>query len=317
MSCKRCLSNPVITLQSGKSLCKSCFTRYFEKKVNRTIREHKLIEKDDKIAVAISGGKDSLTVLSLLYNIALRKRDVEIFAILIDEGIKGYRDKTMLDAEEFCKKNGIKLHVFRYEDELGASLDIIIKKTGITGCTVCGVMRRYMLNVAARKLGAAKLATGHNLDDEAQSVMMNYLRNNMDVGARLGPITGIKRDKQFIRRIKPLYFMTEKETTVYAFLKGFLGKYAECPYADQSYRNDVRDMLNEFEQKHPGTKSAIIASFMEILPELKEKYGKESSKINHCPKCEEPTSGIICKRCQLVDEIKSKLKAFKAARIFA
>ena len=154
---------------------------------------------------------------------------------------------------------------------------------------------------------ATKLATGHNLDDEAQSVLMNYLRNQIEVGARLGPITGIKRDKQFIRRIKPLYFMTEKEVTAYSFLKNLLGNYNECPYADQSYRNDVRDLLNEFEQKHPGTKSAIIASFMEILPDLKEKYGKESAKINYCHKCGEPTSGIICKRCQLVDQIREKI----------
>ena len=259
------------------------------------------------MAIAVSGGKDSLTILSILHNLSLRKKDFEVFAILIDEGISGYRDKTRIDAEEFCKKNDIKLNVFSYKGELGAPLDEIIKKTGISGCTVCGIMRRSMLNIAARKLGATKLATGHNLDDEAQSVLMNYMRNNMEVTARLGPITGIKRDKQFIRRIKPLYFMPEKEVTAYSFLKELLGKYSECPYADQSYRNDVRDLLNDFEQKHPGTKYAIIASFMEILPTLKEKYAQESGKINHCPKCEEPTSGIICKRCQLVAQIKEKL----------
>jgi len=306
MACKRCKLKPVITLQSGDRLCKSDFIRYFEKKVKRTITEFKLIEKDDRMAVAISGGKDSLAVLSILHNIALRMRK-RVFAILIDEGIKGYREKTMKDAKSFCKKQGIPLHVFSYKKEFGATLDQIIKKTGLNGCTVCGIMRRYMLNHAARKLKATKLATGHNLDDESQSVLMNYLRNNMQVSARLGPITGIRRDRKFIRRIKPLYFMSEKEVTAYSLLKGLLGEYNECPYASHSYRNDVRDMLNNFEKNHPGTKSAIISSFIEILPLLKQKYSQEPGKINYCHKCEEPTSGIICKKCQLVEKIRKKL----------
>lgn len=308
MLCKRCSENPVITLQSGKSLCKVCYLRYFEKKVRKTVRDYKLVEKNDIIAVAISGGKDSLSVLSILENVALRMRDVKIFAILIDEGIKGYRDKTIIDAKSFCKKNKIQLRIFSYQKELGATLDEIIKKTNISGCTVCGVMRRYMLNLAARKLKATKLATGHNLDDESQSILMNYFRNQLDIAARLGPITGVKRDGHFIRRIKPLYFMTEKEVTAYAFLKGLLGKYGECPYATFSYRNDVRDMVNEFENKHPGTKSAIIASYLELLPLLKDKYSKVPGKISHCSRCDEPTSGIICQHCKMVDEIKSKLK---------
>jgi len=308
MGCNQCKTHPVIELQSGNKSCKNCFIKYFEKKVRRTIGEYDLIKSKERIAVAVSGGKDSLTVLSILNSMASQRRNIEIFAILIDEGIKDYREKTVKDAKEFCKKNKIKLHIFSYKKEFGADLDTIIKKSKINGCSVCGVMRRYMLNHAARKLKATKLATGHNMDDEAQSVMMNYMKNNLQISARMGPITGIKEDEQFVKRIKPLYFMTEKEVTAYSFLKGLLSSYQECPYAKQSYRNDVRDMINEFEKIHPGTKYSIIASFMELLPLLRERYKNEQGRISHCPKCDEPTSGIICQYCKMVDEIKLKLK---------
>ncbi|RME54449.1 TIGR00269 family protein [Candidatus Woesearchaeota archaeon] len=299
MSCKNCNLKPVHQLTSGVKLCRSCFIKYFEKKVRKTVRVHKLIQKKDKVCVAISGGKDSLTVLNILKDF----NTIEVFALLIDEGIKGYREHTIKDAREFCEKNNIPLHIVSFKEELGYTLDEMIKILNMKPCTVCGVFRRYLLNKASRELNATKLATGHNMDDEAQSIIMNQFKRKLDISARLGPITGVKDDPRFIRRIKPLYMMSEKEVGIYAFLKGLMRGFNECPYENESFRSDVRDMLNDFEQKYHGTKNNIINSFLEILPLLKAKY-RSSKEIKECSICKEPCTSEICKAC----ELKLKLK---------
>ena len=209
-------------------------------------------------------------MLYLLNKLKDRKR-FKIEALLIDEGIKGYRDLSIKDARRFCKDLNVKLNIVPYEREFEYSLDKIIKKLKIKPCSVCGVFRRYLLNKYARELKFDKLATGHNLDDEVQTILMNQFRNNPEVSARLGPITGIEDNEKFVRRIKPLYMLTEKETTTYAYLKNFNLKFCECPYNTQAYRISVREFVNNFEQKYPGTKHSILKSFLEILPMLKEK----------------------------------------------
>lgn len=306
MTCKKCNIKPVFILTSGEKLCKRCFNDYFEKKARKCIRNYGLIEKGDRIAVAISGGKDSSVLLKILSDIQKQSKNFELFAILIDEGIKGYRPLTRRYAEQLCRKRGINLYVYSFEKEFGYSLDKMVKKLKNKGpCTICGTFRRYLLNKKARELKANKIATGHHTDDESQSIVMNLFRSNNGAAARLGVINGIKRDTRFIPRIKPFYFLLEKEVTAYAYLNNLLGKFKECPYTWLSYRGQVRDMLNEFESKHPGTKSGIISSFIETLPLLKENFVKEG-EIGVCKKCREPTAGGECMACRLLDEMKKK-----------
>jgi len=297
--CKFCETKPVIELISGRRLCKFCFIKYFEKKALKNISKYNLIEKGDNILVGVSSGKDSITTLSILHKLSKERKYFKISALAIDEGIKGYRNLKNL--KRYCKENKIRLHIINFKDEFGYTLDNLIKKFKFMPCSVCGVFRRYLLNKYARKLKADKLATGHNLDDEAQSIIMNYFRDNLETSARLGPITGIVRDKRFAPRIKPLYFLTEKETALYALLKKYPIKFNECPYSLSTFRAHVRNLLNEFENNHPGTKYSIVNSFLEILPLLKDKYRE---KIGVCKECKEPTSSEICKVCELRMRIK-------------
>ena len=129
----------------------------------------------------------------------------------------------------------------------------MLKILDVKPCTICGVFRRYLLNKKSKDLGFTRLATGHNLDDECQSIMMNQFKNNIQASARLGPRVGVKENKSFVQRIKPLYLCTEKEVTTYAFVNNLLEEFIECPNVAKSYRAQVRDMLNDFEQKFPGT----------------------------------------------------------------
>ncbi|MBT4334679.1 TIGR00269 family protein [archaeon] len=303
MTCKKCLTKPVIKLPNNNiSLCKKCYLRYFEKKVRKTIRIYKLFKKGDTVGVALSGGKDSMATLQLLHSLTQQQRTTKIIAIAIDEGIKGYRDETLKFAKKFCKENKIPLKITSYKKEFGMTLDQILKKLDIHPCSVCGVFRRYLLNKEAKRNKLTILATGHNLDDEAQTILMNQFRNNMAAASRLGPLTGIKDDKKFIRRIKPLYFLTEKEIMTYAFLNNLVTPFNECPYAEDSFRSRVRESLNNLDKEYPSTKSSIINSFLDILPILKEHY--KTGDINYCKECGEPTSKEKCQACEYSELIR-------------
>tara|TARA_Y100000310_G_scaffold177051_1_gene177150 strand:- start:5243 stop:6157 length:915 start_codon:yes stop_codon:yes gene_type:complete len=285
--------------QSGNEYNKSEFIRYFEGKVLKIIRKYDMLEKDENLVVAFSGGKDSASVAHIINNI-LSKRGKELTALLIDEGIHGYRNKTVVDAKKFCKKEGIKLVIIDSKKEFGFGLNDALKKLDMNPCSICGTMRRYLLNKYARKLKADRVVTGHNLDDEAQTVLMNQLKGNVQLSAKLGPVTGIEEHKKFIRRVKPLYFMTEKEVTVYSTLKGFDVRYSECPNSRDAFRSDVRNMLNDLENKYPGTKNGVINSFLDILPKLR--LGAKKNSIVLCKECDEPSARPVCSMCELLNE---------------
>jgi len=304
MKCTKCEEKAVYRGQ-GQYFCKNHFIKYFENKVFRTIKRYNLIEKNDNVCVATSGGKDSLTVLylTMLY---CKKYDIKFFALAIDEGIKGYRDHTLDDLKIFCEKYGIQLNIVSFKEKFGDTLDNIRDKAlteqNKKPCTVCGIFRRTALNRAAREFKATKLVTGHNLDDEAQSYMMNLLLGNMSHNAALGPITGLNLNDKFIPRVKPLYFMLEKETRLFAILKGFKVSFNECPNINQSFRAVVRDELNNIENKLPGAKNSIVNAFLEILPLLKQHY-KNNKPFKTCIKCGDPSANEICNACKLEEEL--------------
>ncbi len=303
MQCIQCNNKAVIKLQHG-SLCKEHFISYFEKKVFKTINKYNLVERRDVICCAASGGKDSLTVLYLLKKY-FQKNNLplqNLKALCIDEGIKGYRSITLQYLTQFCQEHEIPLEVQSFKENFNTTLDnaipIINKKTGKKACNICGAWRRYLLNKYAKEMGATKVVTGHNLDDEAQAVLMNIFKANNAQAAKLGPISGVKLFKGFVQRVKPLYFCTEKETRLYTFLKNINVDNAECPNIVQSYRADIRDMLNNFEAKYPGSKTSIINSFLYTLPLLKEHSIREESAPKTCEECSEPSHKPICNACE-------------------
>jgi len=256
--------------------------------------------EDKTVAVGVSGGKDSFSLLYFMNKIAEKKRQINIKVVSVDEGIKGYRD--LKHVKDYCKERGVELHVYSFKEEFGMSLDQMVKKTDLKPCSVCGVLRRFLLNSKARELKADRIVTGHNLDDEAQSVLMNQFRGSMERSARLGPVTGIVADSRFVRRVKPFYFLTEREITAYCFLRALPVEFGECPYAHSSYRGGIRDMLNEFTARHKQTKHAIINSFLSILPLLKKDFAEV--EIKGCKNCGEPCSGETCKVCDFIKSLK-------------
>jgi len=279
------------------------FKKNFEKKVKDTIKKYKLFKKKEKIVVAVSGGKDSTVLLYLL-----NKFGYNIEAITVNALIGKYTDKNLENIKKFCNDLGVKLHVVSFRDEVGSSmcyLKSVLNSKGfkIKSCSVCGILRRYLINKKSRELKAKKIATGHNMDDEAQSFIMNLFRKNIEVNSRLGPITGLVRDKRFIPRTKPLFFCTEKEVKKYSQLMSFDVDYGRCPCCYDSYRNKVRELLNKYELKDDKIKEKIISSFLTLLPKFKEYY-KTKEKPNFCIECSEPSKQEICKACQILDLVR-------------
>ncbi len=326
MNC--CSEKPIVSLEAGEKLCRGHFIEYFENKVFKTIRQFELIGKEENLGVAVSGGKDSLSLLSILKKLSEQNPKIKLTAIAINEGIEGYRDKSLITAQKFCDKLGIKLNTYSYEEEFGMPLDQMLKILDVKPCTICGIFRRYLLNKKSKESGFTKLATGHNLDDECQSILMNQFKNNIQASARLGPMVGINnslnndtlerssvstpltinnnkinnlknKNKIFVQRIKPLYLCTEKEVTTYAFLNGILDVFNECPNVAKSYRAQVRDMLNDFEAKFPGTKYSIINSFLQTLPDLKAAF--KDAEVNFCKSCGEPAAKDKCNACKFAE----------------
>jgi len=299
MKCVKCGKKAVINIPyASKTFCHSCFVKYYEKRVKRTIAKHKMFTKKDLIGVGVSGGKDSIDLLYVLY-----KLGYNLVAITIDEGIRSYRNETIPFVKKLCRELGVPLHIYSFKKEIGKTLDEIVKKKKRHACSYCGVFRRHLLNKAARELGCDYLAVGHNLDDEAQTIMMNFFHSELDRMARSGAVTGVTRSKLFVPRVKPLREISEKENVVYALLKGLEYADVECPYVRDSLRADVREALNFLENKHPGVKIGLVHSFDKMLPFLKENFGKEQ-KLKKCKVCGEVTSGEVCKVCEFIKETK-------------
>jgi uncharacterized protein (TIGR00269 family) len=300
MKCSSCGKRAVYyRANEGRYYCKQHLIKNIEKRVKRTISKNNLVEKNDRIAVALSGGKDSSNTLFLLNKIFGKYPDTKIFALTIDEGIKGYRNKSIKIAKKFCQELGIEHFIASFKDEFNTTVDKIASKIPFQYCTFCGVMRRYLLNKKVRELGATKLATGCNLDDEAQSVIMNMIKGDFLRLTKLGPKPTIISNKKFVLRIKPLIEIPERESAIYALINNIPCYMAECPYStDNPFRQETGEFLNKLEERSPGIKFGIVKNAYKIIPIIEKKL--ITGKVNVCKECGEPSSGRICRVCSLL-----------------
>jgi len=284
---------------AGVLLCDRCLLKSVERRFRRAMAKHRMITPGKRVAVAVSGGKDSVVLTRMLTEYC-KLKNCELVAITIDEGIKGYREAGLPIARENAKSLGVEHVVASFKRAFGATLDQMVelakrRKTGLKPCTYCGVTRRSLLNQAARELGADKLATAHNLDDEVQAIMLNYVRADFSRLHRLGPTYPPREG--FVPRIKPLREIPEKEVALYALLRGLRVHLGVCPYAG-GIHGEIRDFLNRLEANHPNSKFMILRMFDRMKPHLAKVTPEFETR--GCENCGEPTSTNICKSCDLL-----------------
>ena len=304
-NCDKC-KQPAVTLirYSGAHLCSEHFIEFVDRRVKKEIGKQCKLPENTKLAVALSGGKDSTLALYMIKNIFDRHRGFELAAITIDEGIDGYRPPSIKAAKKTCTELGIEHHITSFKERLGFTLDSIKPYVGeLTPCTYCGVFRRFCLNSVAKELNATRLVMGHNLDDMAQSIIMNIFKGDPQKMARLGPHRHVQPG--LVPRLIPLRTIPEKESYLYAMLKKMKIYDGECPYAIYAQRGQFREMLARAEGATPGTRHAILSFYDQTVDAIAEKFAP--AELNQCEQCGEPTNQKLCKTCILKNELLERM----------
>lgn len=297
--CSSCGEKAVYTREySGEKLCKSCFLSKFEKRVLKTITRYKMFRHDDQVAVAVSGGKDSLVLLHVLTKIERQFPETSLVAITIDEGIPGYRNEAVEHAETEARRMGVEINVLTFEELFGRRLDEMLgalseNGTKLQPCTICGILRRRAINVAAKRLNATVVATAHTLDDIVQTYFMNVLRGdlNREIGQR-------NDSTAIVPRVAPLRVTPEREAVFYAYLKKIPFQSYICPNASKSARNKIREFLDSYEADYPGSLYTALSAFESIV------FQKDRPE-KLCRQCGEFTSRDICRVCEILSSFQT------------
>jgi uncharacterized protein (TIGR00269 family) len=266
-----------------------------------------MLREDDRIAVGLSGGKDSVVLLHIMKKIEEKFPSSRLMAITIDEGISGYREGSIEVARRSAALLHIEHHVSSFKDIFGHTIDEImqdehVKGSGVTACSFCGSLRRRALNDKARELGATKLAVGHNLDDESQSILLNVFRSDIHRLARLSRVSS--NIGRFVPRIKPLRAIPERETILYAYFKGIEFHSQQCPYSSNVFRGEIESLLNRLEERRPGVKYGVLKFLDDLAPVLS--YHVHDKDFTLCENCGEPSSDRYCNVCKLLSELSEK-----------
>jgi uncharacterized protein (TIGR00269 family) len=292
---------------SGEALCKKCFTQSIEAKVRTTITCNHMLSFDDHLAVGVSGGKDSLSLLHILAKLKRFRPKTSLTAVTVDEGIRGYRDEALEIAAANCRELEIPHHIVSFRGLYGSTLDEIMREARskgdmeLTACAYCGVLRRKALNIGAREVNANKVATAHTLDDEVQTILMNVFRGDITRLAKERPVTS-EVHPLLVKKIKPLCEIPEEESALYAYIKKIVFQETLCPYASEAMRNDVRGIINYMEARRAGTKFSVFKAIERLRPVLEEAAKKEEFRT--CVICGEPSASDLCKTCEILKIIR-------------
>jgi cytoplasmic tRNA 2-thiolation protein 1 len=296
--CSKCQNKQSVYFRqySGEYLCRPCFIFSIEEKTSRTISKFSMINYGDRIAVGVSGGKDSLSLLLVLKHLFERKKTNDIIAITIDEGTAGYRDESLKIVKEFCTKLNIKNEIFSYRELFGMDMDesmILRPSKKMTSCSICGTFRRRAIDIATDYVGANVIATGHNLDDQLQSFMINIISGDVNRIGWIHPESVYYGTKK-IKKIKPFIEIYEREIVFYALQQNIPFQSEQCPYQDESIRSEIREFFNSLEDNRSGVKYNTFSSILKISKILKN---NDNSLKNTCDVCGYESTGPICSVC--------------------
>lgn len=313
MKCKKCGETAALNMRQHKlALCQEHFLEWLPEQTERMIEKYKMFTHEDKILVAVSGGKDSLSLWDILHRLGY-----QVDGLYIGLGIEqDYSDESRRLSEQFAAERGLKLNVIEIESTYGATIPELaeISNRGHgKPCSVCGLSKRYIMNRAAHDGDYTVLVTGHNLDDEVAVLMQNTLNWAGGYLARQAPVLEASRPG-LARKAKPLCRFYEREMAAYAILRGIDYIYEECPHALGSTTLWYKEILNNMEEKRPGVKLQFYISFLQAKAEglFAQQADAGAAELHPCDKCGQPTSAPgECSFCRMWD----KVRAVKGARL--
>lgn len=298
MKCRFCNDRAVINLRAYNiSLCKNHLTWFVEKRTHDTIRKYRLIQMEDTLLVAVSGGKDSLS----LWNI-LKKSGYKADGLYIHLGIDSYSDESLKKAISFAESICGRLYVVNLKEIFNRGINEIARFLRRTYCSACGTLKRYIMNRICMDKGYTALATGHNLDDEASALLGNLLYWKEEYLWKKNPLLEVE-EGHLVRKVKPFFFLSEKEIAAYAVVSGIDYIYQECPYSRGAKTLLYKEILNRIEEESPGTKLGFLKGYLKRA-KIERKEGKP---MKYCSVCSYPSFGEKCVFCSLTERLNPSL----------
>jgi uncharacterized protein (TIGR00269 family) len=291
MKCKRCGGSAVVEVRRhNAAFCKDCFPVVFRNQVRRAIDEYDMLTPGDRILVAVSGGKDSLALWDVLLEEGYRAD-----GLYLGLGIGAYSDRSHERTMTFAADRGATLRTVDLAERYGFDIPLAGRKGARSSCAVCGLSKRYIFNKEAHDGGYDVVATGHNLDDEAATLLGNTLRWNVDYIARQSPV--LPETTGFARKVKPLHRLSELETAAYAFLRGIDYVVEECPLVAGNTQLRYKEAMNAIEARSPGTKAQFFLGYLDRgMPIFRT--AEERVTLVACGNCGEPTTATFCAFCR-------------------
>jgi tRNA-5-methyluridine54 2-sulfurtransferase len=290
MKCKVCRDHAVIDVRRHNAgFCREHFLQHVQNQVAKTIKEFRMFGRDDRLLIAVSGGKDSLALWDILLDLGY-----DVTGFYLDLGIGGYSSRSKEAAIRYADKRGAKLIVRSLSEQHGYTVPELARLTGRVPCSACGLNKRYEFNRAAVEEGFEVLVTGHNLDDEAATLFGNVLHWNVDMLGRQGPVlperilSADARSPALVRKTKPLVRVAERETAAYALLKGIDYIVEECPMVEGNTQHRYKEALTMLEEASPGTKQQFVFGFFS-RGALKFGDDEDGGEIVACVSCGAPT----------------------------
>lgn len=308
MNCTKCKTKAVIKIpRHHAAFCKGCFNTFIHDQTARAIKSEKMFDKDDRILVAVSGGKDSLALWDILLKLG-HKSD----ALYVNLGIAGYSDRSLEKVRKFAEMVaaplGATLHTHTVEHEEGAGIRELSQLVHRPTCSTCGTIKRYQFNRAAIEGEYDVMATGHNLDDEAARLLGNVLHWQEEYLEKQGPSLPASVEG-FAKKVKPLYRLTERELAAYCVLNKIDYIVDECPMAQGARTLLYKEVLNRLEMESPGTKQYFYWGFLERQSEKASTPSsmteKDQAVLHPCSTCRQPTTAEVCSYCKLMVRAKT------------
>ena len=297
MKCRKCGEGAVIELRRhNAAFCAPDFLEFFRNQVREAIRKHRMFTRDETVMVAVSGGKDSLALWDVLLDEGYRTT-----GLYLDLGIFDYSVESRARCERFAAARGAELAIVSVAETVGAPVPVIKQVTRRPPCSGCGLSKRYLMNRTALERGFPVVATGHNLDDEAATLFGSVMHWQMDALPRQSPALPSTHPR-LVRRVKPLYRLSERETAAYAVLRKIDYIVEECPFAKGATSIAHKEILSRMEEASPGAKHNFLFGFLDKARPVFERA--EAVELQECARCGQVTTGTLCAFCKLADQVK-------------